>query len=291
MLSYFGGKSRVSNFIIEYIPTDITIFSEIFGGMFWTYFNMDLSHYPNLNKVIYNDSNPVNSNLFRCVRESEKFHEVIKDIECQVKDKDKEGQTSDPKFREMFNKFQKSAFNGVEYTDTPDFKRGMEYSYVLSQVFSGIKPETSQYIDLKHKYRSKFDTFRDKVAGIGRGRKFRPMFDNITNVENMDFEDLINKYDSEDFFVYLDPPYYDKEKMYSNHDFGREDHERLAKVIKNMKGRFILSYYDFPGLEEWFPKDQYKWVTRKFAKASGAAKGKKQTYGEELLIMNYEIEQ
>lgn len=289
MLSYFGGKSKIGKFIHEYVPKDITNFNSAFGGMFWEYFSMELNHYPNLEKVIYNDFNPVNSNLFRCVREADKFYDVLKDIECQVKDKDKEGELSDPKFKEMFKEFQDSAFSDIEYTNEADFKRGMEYAYVLSQVFSGIKPETSSYIDLKHKYRSKFDTFRDKVGGLGRGKKFRYMFERITGVENMDFEDFINKYDSEEFFIYLDPPYYDREKMYSNHDFGREDHERLANVIKNMKGKFMLSYYDFPGLEEWFPKDEYQWVSRSFAKASGAAKGKKQTYGEELLIMNYRL--
>lgn len=289
MLSYFGGKSRIGKFIHEYIPKDINNFNSAFGGMFWEYFSGNLDEYPNLKSIRYNDFNPVNSNIFRCVRESDKFYDYLKDIPCQVKDKDKEGEDSDPKFKEMFNRFQKNAFSDVPYTDEADFERGVHYSYVISQVFSGIKAETSSFIDLKHKYRSKFDTFRDKVGGIGRGKKFREMFERITDVENMDFEDFINKYDNEDFFLYLDPPYYDKEKMYSNHDFGKEDHERLANVIKNMKGKFILSYYDFPGLEEWFPKDEYNWVSRKFAKASGASKGKKQNMGEELLIMNYKI--
>lgn len=289
MLSYFGGKSRIGKFIHEHIPKDINNFNSVFGGMMWELFSANLDDYPNLETIRYNDFNPVNSNLFRCVREPDIFYEILKDIPCQVKDKSKEGENSDPKFEEMFNKFQKNVFNDVPYTDIPDFKRGAEYSYVLSQVFSGIKAETSSFIDLKHKYRSKFDTFRDKVAGVGRGVKFKEIFKRITHVENMDFEDFINKYDSKDFFIYLDPPYYDREKMYSNHDFGREDHERLSKVLKRMKGRFILSYYDFPDLEKWFPKDQYTWVSKKFAKASGASKGKKQSIGEELLIMNYKI--
>jgi DNA adenine methylase len=287
MLSYFGGKNKIGKWILEYIPEDVVDFSEVFGGMFWTYFNMDLSKYPNLNRVIYNDFNPVNANLFRCVKDTDNFYEYIKDIPCQIKDKDKEGSPCDVKFKEMFKEYQKNAFRDEPFTDEADFERGMNYAYVLSQVFSGMQPETSSFIDLKHKYRSKFDTFRDKVGGIGRGKKFKSMFENITNIESLDFEKLINKYDSENFFVYLDPPYYDREKMYSNQDFGKEDHERLAKVIKNMKGRFILSYYDFPELEEWFPKDEYRWVSKKFAKASGAAKGKQQSMGEELLIMNY----
>ena len=54
-----------------------------------------------------------------------------------------------------------------------------------------------------------------------------------------------------------------------------------------MKGRFSLSYYDFPQLSEWFPKDKYHWEMKEFAKASMAMSGKEQIKGSELLIMNY----
>jgi hypothetical protein len=61
----------------------------------------------------------------------------------------------------------------------------------------------------------------------------------------------------------------------------------LANCLKEIKGKFSLSYYDFPLLSEWFPKDQYVWEKKEFAKAAAAKKGKSQTMGEELLIMNY----
>jgi site-specific DNA-adenine methylase len=74
---------------------------------------------------------------------------------------------------------------------------------------------------------------------------------------------------------------------YSNHDFGRDDHERLANVLKGIEGKFSLSYYDFPQLSEWFPKDEYSWERKEFVKAAAAKKGKTQNVGEEILIMNY----
>ena len=103
----------------------------------------------------------------------------------------------------------------------------------------------------------------------------------------MDFADVIKKYDSPTTYFYVDPPYWRTENYYSNHDFDRNDHERLAICLKDMKGKFSLSYYDFPLLSEWFPKNQYKWEKKEFAKAAAAKKGKPQTMGEELLIMNY----
>ena len=87
----------------------------------------------------------------------------------------------------------------------------------------------------------------------------------------------------------MDPPYWKTENYYSNHDFDVNDHLRLANTLKSMKGKWSLSYYDFPLLSEWFPKDEYVWAKKLFAKAAAAKKGVSQNMGEELLIMNYEL--
>jgi len=158
-----------------------------------------------------------------------------------------------------------------------------QYAYILTQVFSGSKPESSSYIDLKGKYKSKYLTFRDKLINP----KWLDKFIRITNFENMDFADVITKYDSPTTYIYLDPPYWKTENYYSNHDFDRKDHERLANVLHNVNGKFSLSYYDFELLKQWFPEDQYRWVKKEFVKAAAAKKGKTQNMGEELLIMNY----
>ena len=154
---------------------------------------------------------------------------------------------------------------------------------MLSQVFSGSKPEKSSFIDLKGKYKSKYLTFRDKLS--------KPYwvehFVKITEIENMDFADVITKYDSPTTYIYLDPPYWKTENYYSNHDFDRDDHERLANVLHGIQGKFSLSYYDFELLHTWFPEPQYRWEKKEFAKAAAAKKGTKQNMGEELLIMNY----
>ena len=47
-LSYIGGKSRIGTWIRNYIPNDIETFVEPFSGMFWVFFRLELSNYPNL---------------------------------------------------------------------------------------------------------------------------------------------------------------------------------------------------------------------------------------------------
>jgi len=279
MLSYIGGKSKIGKWIVPYYPKDMETYLETFGGMYWCFYNMDLKQYPNLKKVVYNDFNPLNYNLFKCVQNPNELLRAINSIDCQ-----KQGVENTPEvYREQFNRFQAEIFNEGFSVNTGDYEVAAKYVYILTQVFSGSKPETSSFIDLKGKYKSKYLTFRDKLSKPDWVEHFLK----ITDIENMDFEDVIKKYDSESTYIYLDPPYWKTENYYSNHDFDRNDHERLANTLKNVKGKFSLSYYDFPLLSEWFPKDEYRWESKQFAKAAAAKKGAKQNMGEELLIMNY----
>ena len=71
MLSYIGGKSKIGKWIVPYYPKDMETYVETFGGMFWCFFNMDLKEFPNLKRVVYNDFNPLNYNLFMCLQNPE----------------------------------------------------------------------------------------------------------------------------------------------------------------------------------------------------------------------------
>jgi len=280
MLSYIGGKSRIApKLIIPNIPNDIETFIEVFGGMFWTFFSMDLKQYPNLKNVVYNDFNPLNYNLFQCLQNPERLLEEVNNIPCQQRD---EFPTPDI-YKEQFIRFQAEIFKTDFRVQAYDYVVAAKYAYVLAQVFSGSKPETSNFIDLKGKYKSKYLTFRDKLSKPD----WVEHFNRISHFRLGDFENVITEFDSPTTYFYLDPPYWKTENYYSNHDFDRDDHERLANVLKTIEGKFSLSYYDFVLLSEWFPQDQYRWEKKEFAKAAAAKKGKSQNMGEELLIMNY----
>ena len=279
MLSYIGGKSKIGKWIVDLYPQDMETYLETFGGMFWCFFNMDLGKFPNLKRVVYNDFNPLNYNLFRCVQNPSELQRALDSIPVQQLGVF----STDPIFRTRFEDFQREIFSSGFTIDYPDYLVAAKYVYVLTQVFSGSKPETSSFIDLKGNYRSKYLSFRDKLSKPN----WVDHFLKISDVENMDFEDVIKKYDSEKTYIYLDPPYWKTENYYSNHDFDRDDHERLANVLKQVKSKFSLSYYDFSLLHEWFPENKFKWEKKQFAKAASAKKGVKQNLAEELLILNY----
>lgn len=279
MLSYIGGKSKIGKWIVPFIPNDIETYVEPFSGMFWVYFNMEWENYPNLKRVIYNDFNPLNYNLFTCVQNPTELFKTIDSIDCQQFGVS----NTPPHLKQQFIDFQKEIFDPNFKVTPNDYLTAAKYVYILTQVFSGSKPETSSYIDLKGKYKSKYLTFKDKLTKVEWIKKFTK----IVSSENLDFELIIKKYDSPTSYFYTDPPYWKTENYYSNHDFDRNDHERLANTLKGIQGKFSLSYYDFDLLNEWFPQNQYRWERKQFAKAAAAKKGKTQNLGEELLIMNY----
>jgi site-specific DNA-adenine methylase len=280
VISYIGGKARIGKWIVPFIPKNIETFAEPFSGMMWVFFNMDIEKYPDLKTVVYNDFNKLNANLFRCSKQYDRLWDELAKYPCQqlgVVD-------TPPEYAPLFRKCQKEVFDpNLIIPNEADFEIAGKYVYALTQVFSGSKPSSSPYMDYKGKYRCKVLIFMDKL----KNPKFREHLDKITFIEHKDFQEVIEKYDTPTTYFYVDSPYYGTEMLYSAHDFVKSDHERLANCLKKIKGKFGMSYYEFPQLLEWFPKDQYHWEHQEFAKASAAAKGKKQTKGTELLIMNY----
>lgn len=63
-------------------------------------------------------------------------------------------------------------------------------------------------------------------------------------VENMDFKDTIKKYDSEDTFFLIDPPW--RDNVYSENDLSvltmktRQYYEHLFYMLNSIKGKFIV---------------------------------------------------
>jgi DNA adenine methylase len=253
--------------------------------------------YPNLKNVVYNDFNQLNWNLFENVRGSnyKQLKELLNSHDCQPY---KTANTLEEveNFKNTFNSYQKEIFaDGFEINDDNSKDVAMKYAFVLTQIFSGSQPEKSKYMDFKGKYKPKFRTFREKLT-IPKYDKFQKQLEKITVSENMDFGEVIKKYDSPSTYFYVDPPYWKTENYYSKHDFDRDDHERLCLQLKSIQGRWGLSYYDFELLQEWLPKNEFVWEEKQFTKQAGTP-GKKngvkqpRAKGTELLIMNYKIEE
>lgn len=103
-------------------------------------------------------------------------------------------------------------------------------------------------------------------------------------IENMDYEKLIKTYDERDTLFYLDPPYVGTKSYYKTpRGFNTQDHENLAGILKDISGKFILSYNDCEVIRDLYKGFNIKELNIKYT-LGGNHKSKD---GSEILIMNY----
>jgi len=74
--------------------------------------------------------------------------------------------------------------------------------------------------------------------------KSKPLYNilNSTTIENLDFEDFLNKHKPlTNDFIFLDPPYDSEFSTYTKNEFGKEDQKRLSNyLIKKCKSNWML---------------------------------------------------
>jgi DNA adenine methylase len=100
-------------------------------------------------------------------------------------------------------------------------------------------------------------------------------------IECLPYEAFIARYDRPGALFYLDPPYYGCETYYGRGIFARADFGRLAEILGDIKGRFIMSLNDVPAIREIFSAFALRQVETTYT--GGQAQ---RTPATELLISN-----
>jgi hypothetical protein len=136
-------------------------------------------------------------NLIASYKYGKEFYNHFKDIKSQD--------------NSLFDKYKEEIFKtDINNIKIPDFDLAFKYAYLMTQVFSGTGlKESTKMIDLKGKYKSKFDSFR--------GRLLKPVMNEklskIKDVYNLDFEKLMEKLDDKETTFYCLP---ENEKIINN---------------------------------------------------------------------------
>ena len=104
-------------------------------------------------------------------------------------------------------------------------------------------------------------------------------------IECLDFGQFITRYDGAGTLFYLDPPYWGCEGDYGRALFSRDRFEEMARLLRGLEGRFILSLNDLPEVRETFAGFHIAAVRTTYTIAAKGA----QTERGEVLISNHAL--
>jgi DNA adenine methylase len=242
MITYVGGKTKQANHIIDHFPKDYEElhYVEVFGGSGAILFAKEKSY-----AETYNDINGDLVNLFKCVR----------DHPQELEDRGRWVLYS----REMWKDAYIKTFKTREFID--DIDRALQTAILFNQSYSGLGNSWSY--STKSRMSNSWASFYDKLYQYSNRLKH-------VQIENLSFDELIPKYDHEDAFMYVDPPYLPlnvpRVDQYYNVKFTMEMHEGLSKLLMSSKSKWLLSYYHHPILDEWY--EGCTFIYKEFSKSS-----------------------
>ena len=254
LISWVGGKKALRELIYQMFPKDYGRYIEVFGGGGWVLFGKT----PEKNEV-YNDYNNNLSNMFAVVRDQplafiqelgylpengRNIFNLYREIISKQRIEDKYVEEEMKKVKVYFTEIQAEEIrtimmkNRIENQDVQlavAFFKLIRYSYG-----SGCRTFGCRAYDVRKAFSTVWDV-SERLAHV--------------TIENRDFEELIIQYDRPDAFFYCDPPYYETEGHYEV-VFSKEDHIRLCRALRNIQGKFLLSYNDCEFIRELY-KDFY----------------------------------
>jgi DNA adenine methylase len=293
LTGWFGGKNSMSNWIYSFIPKDIKNYIEVFSGSMAIYFNEDFSHCEN---IVFNDFNKLQANFIACCKDHNK---MLYELEKSLKPGGQfhyNGDVSNMRnhYRDLYTDIknpEKCDFYDNMDFQIPNYEKAVTYSFMITSSFNACHARGAGFSGITKSNKLKLTTLINKL----KKESYQYKLENLNQIEYLDFEDIIKKWDSDDSYLYLDPPYkytdgngtHDKDYG-SENIFGDSAHKRLTDLLKSTKSRWSLSYYWFKELEEWFPRDKYFWFEKEFHRPSASFSNKEK--GVELLICNYNPE-
>jgi len=99
--------------------------------------------------------------------------------------------------------------------------------------------------------------------------------------ENLDWAEIVRRYDGPETLFYLDPPYFGGENDYGKGMFDRQQFEVMRDTLAGISGAFILSINDTAEIRELFGRFHLDEVELKYTVSKGEA-----TAARELLVSN-----
>lgn len=257
LVPYLGGKRLLAKTILPLLPVH-RLYCEPFGGSATI-----LLEKPPSPVEILNDINGDLMNLFRVVQQHP--GEFLRLWELNLRS------------REEFDRLKRTPADILT-----DIQRAARTFYLLRAGYSGKIPEAGCH-------------FAGLMSGTSRPFTIYGINDMICQVhrrlqhviiERLSFEECFRRYDGPESLFYLDPPYYGHERDYGVGIFQRQDFNRLADLLIDLKGQFLLSLNDNVEIRAIFTSFNLCEVSTTYHAGTRHGHGKK---AQELLIANYDL--
>lgn len=220
-IPWFGGKQPMTGKLLPLFPEHRT-YVEPFGGAASLLFAKEPSHVE-----VYNDLDCDLVNFMRVLR-------------------DRDGM-----FPDFYNRACLSPYSREEWlfcrnhlNDDPDPVERARRFFVLARFsFSGLVGN-SFAIDVTASKGGMVQKASAYQGVLGFLPRLSQRLSSVL-IENKDFRNLIQVYDSENTFFYLDPPYMPETRRSGayKHEMTVDDHRELIEILRTIKGKAMLSGY------------------------------------------------
>lgn len=110
--------------------------------------------------------------------------------------------------------------------------------------------------------------------------------DNVT-VENDDALKIIARYDCEDAFHFVDPPYIGSDCGHYEGMFNEDNMTKLLELLASLKGRFMLTMYPYDPIKE--AAENNGWTIHKIERTISVSRENRRKQ-EEWMVCNYTID-
>lgn len=253
LFPYLGGKTKLAKTIIQLFPEHQT-YVEVFAGAANILFKKE----PSKVEVI-NDINIEIATLYRVAQNH--LEEFIRFFKWALVSR---------------NEFERMLESNPE--TLTDIQRAVRFFYLQKCNFGG------KVVNQSFGY-SKVSPPRLNLLRIEEDLSAAHLRLSRALIECLPYKDILKRYDSENSLFYLDPPYYNCENDYGKNIFAKDDFAKLANILREIKGKFVLSLNDKPEVRRIFGEFNMKEVQVRYSIGNFSKSG--DGVFRELIIMNY----
>lgn len=248
---WVGGKSKLAKQIISIMP-EHSMYVEVFGGGLSVLYAKEKLNQGKYREVI----NDINGELINLHLQIQKRPQSLSMYLHQL----------------LISRHLFYLIKTGKLKPRNNIQRAAFYYYLISQSFGSKARHFAMSAKAgrrpKNIYRN-FQTYSKRLQFV--------------TIEQLPFQKLITKYDKQDTLFYLNPPYVGTEDYYQNtQGFGKQEHQELSELLKNIKGKFILSYNDTS-----YIRGLYQGLHIKELETTYVLNGARRKKAKELLIMNF----